>query len=242
MRMEDIVADLADVEDVEDLEDVEDVEDVEGDELGDLEDVGDVADIADVLDLVEGRGDELGDVGRFRLGRMLRRLDPRVVMRAQKIRRKRRGRARRRLQQALARRTGGGLVMRGKPEEILLPFEPTIGVFDSTHNTLIFRGRVQRRFRPQRLVIDQARFGETAVGLVHVQIAIGVQPQAAAIGGFPAAAFGPTAVSTRLALGVVDPAIDITLSLGIEPAPQVPADGEDSDRVLINLGFIGPVA
>lgn len=105
----------------------------------------------------------------------------------------------------------------------------------ATGTTITQIARPQKPFKGSRLVIDVARTGATATGLVSVaDLSIGARPvlvnRAQPI---PAAAFAPTAFGIELLMDTATPGVDITLTLSISAAPAM------TDVVVVGCTILG---
>lgn len=107
--------------------------------------------------------------------------------------------------------------------------------FSSTSGTtLTFTARPQAVFRGRRLVIDLARTGASAVGLVTLtQFLIGTRNQLVGTLGIPVTAFAGTAFGVDMALDPAQPGIDVTLVMVISAAPTT------TDTVVAGAAIIG---
>jgi len=115
-----------------------------------------------------------------------------------------------------------------------LPF-PSIAFTATSGTALTTTSRPQRPFRGVRLVIDTARTGATATGLVTVTaFNVGQGNQFIAQGALPAAGFGPGAFQTEMNLDSAQPGIDIVLTFAISVAPGA-ADRVDVAAMIIGL-------
>lgn len=101
--------------------------------------------------------------------------------------------------------------------------------------TLVQTARPQKPFKGSRVVIDIARTGASATGLVSIaDLSIGTRPvlvnRAQPI---PAGAFAPTAFGIELMMDDAGPGIDITLQLVISAAPTT------VDTVVVGATILG---
>jgi hypothetical protein len=92
----------------------------------------------------------------------------------------------------------------------------------------------QRPFKGRRLVIDIARTGATATGLVSItSLLVGQNNQLVSAQALPAAAFGPTSFGVDLDLDPATPGILLVLALSISVAPG------GADTVAVSPAIIG---
>ena len=92
----------------------------------------------------------------------------------------------------------------------------------------------QKPFKGIRLVLDTARTGASATGLVTVnRLDMGVDFQGVNVQPQPAGAYAPNAFDTSLYLSPIQPGVDATLTLGITVAPTT------VDRVDVSAMIIG---
>jgi len=98
----------------------------------------------------------------------------------------------------------------------------------------VLQAEPQRPFKGQRLVIDIARTGATATGLVTVNVLqVGQDNQLVSAQALPAGGFAPDAFHTVLDLDPATPGIIITLNVGISIAPG------GQDQVDVSAMIIG---
>ncbi len=101
-------------------------------------------------------------------------------------------------------------------------------------------GKTARPFKGTRLVVDVARTGATATGLVTItEIKIGQDPQPAAAGALPAAAFAANAFDTEMDLTPQAPGIETILTVQISAAPTGAGDRVDLSAVLFGFSIQG---
>lgn len=107
--------------------------------------------------------------------------------------------------------------------------------FSSTSGTtLTFTARPQAVFRGRRLVIDLARTGASATGLVTLtQFLIGTRNQLVGTLGIPVTTFAGTAFGVDMALDPAQPGLDVTIVLVISAAPTT------TDTVVAGAAIIG---
>lgn len=95
----------------------------------------------------------------------------------------------------------------------------------------------QKLFHPQRLIIDVARTGTTATGLVTVtRIDIGADNSLATSGGtgpIPVSMFANVGVDLNVNFSVATPGVSITVQMQISLAPS------SSDTVACSVGMLG---
>jgi hypothetical protein len=90
-------------------------------------------------------------------------------------------------------------------------------------NTLNATTRPQKPFKGKRLVVDIARSGATATGLITVtDIRIGVQSQLVSTGSIGAGSFAATAFDVNMELSACTTALDITVSYANALTPTSP--------------------
>lgn len=130
---------------------------------------------------------------------------------------------------------GGYGIQRGLPAGRLIPRvpgAPAVGLrlqpmgfpilrFNATSGTALSTvQRPQRPFKPKRLVVDIARTGATATGLISVTgLFIGTNNQFVSLGAIGAGSFAPTAQDTNLELCASTTALDITVQYATSVAP-----------------------
>ena len=97
-------------------------------------------------------------------------------------------------------------------------------IFSATSgNTLNATTRPQKPFKGKRLVVDIARSGTTATGLITVtDIRIGVQSQLVSTGSIGAGSFAATAFDVNMELSACTTALDITVSYANALTPTSP--------------------
>jgi hypothetical protein len=128
----------------------------------------------------------------------------------------------------------------------MVPGAPAIGLrlqplgfptqtFSATSGTaLVAVTRPQRPFKAKRLVVDLARTGATATGLVTVtQLSIGTNNQFVATQPIGAASFAAGAYDTNMELAACTTALDISVGYSITVAPTM------TDRVDIATTMFG---
>ena len=116
-----------------------------------------------------------------------------------------------------------------------IPGAPAIGVklqplgfstvtFTATSGTsLVASTRPQKPFKGRRLVVDIARTGATATGLITITaINIGVNNQLVSSGAIGAGAFAATAFDCNVELSACSTALDITVNYSTTLAPTAP--------------------
>lgn len=144
---------------------------------------------------------------------------------------------------------GGYGIQRGLPAGRLIPRvpgAPAIGLrlqpmgfpvttFTATSGTALSAvQRPQRPFKPKRLVVDIARNGTTATGLVSVAgLFIGTNNQFVSLGAIGAGAFAPGAYDTNMELCASTTALDITVQYALSNAPTM------TDTVVVGTTLIG---
>jgi hypothetical protein len=153
-----------------------------------------------------------------------------------------------RYRRAMAQRGGYG-AQRGYPARRLIPQipgAPSVGIrlqplgfptvaFTSTSGTaLTSTTRPQRPFKPKRLVVDVARTGASATGLVTCTgLFIGTNNQFVSTAPIGVAAFGATAFDTNIELAACTTALDVTVNYAISAAPAM------TDRVDLATTMFG---
>lgn len=103
----------------------------------------------------------------------------------------------------------------------LQPLGFNIVTFSATSgNALPASTRPQKPFKGKRLVVEIARVGATANGLVTVSsLTVGVNNQFVSTGSVSAGAFAATAFDVNMELSACTSALDITVNYVITPAP-----------------------
>lgn len=127
-----------------------------------------------------------------------------------------------------------------------IPGSPAIGVklqplgfstvaFTATSGTaLAATTRPQKPFKGRRLVVDIARTGTTATGLITItSITVGVNNQLVSTGAVGAGAFAATAFDCNVELSACSSALDIAVNYAISAAPAM------TDRVDIATTLFG---
>lgn len=125
----------------------------------------------------------------------------------------------------------------GAPQ-IGLRLEPlgftTVAFTAASGTALSATTRPQRPFKPKRLVVDIARTGATATGLVTVtEISIGTNNQMVSRNPIGAGAFAATAFDVNLELAACSTALDITVGYALSAAPAM------ADRIDIATTMLG---
>lgn len=111
---------------------------------------------------------------------------------------------------------------------------PTIAFTAASGTALPATSRPQRPFKGKRLVVDLARTGATATGLVTVtEISIGTNNQQVSRNPVGAGSFSPLAYDTNMELAACTTALDITVGYAISVAPAA------ADRVDIATTLFG---
>lgn len=127
-----------------------------------------------------------------------------------------------------------------------IPGAPAIGVklqplgfnvitFSATSGTaLVATTRPQKPFKGRRLVVDIARTGATATGLVSITaITVGVNNQLASTGAVGAGAFVAGAFDCNVELSACSSALDISVNYAISAAPTM------TDTVVVSTTLFG---
>lgn len=127
-----------------------------------------------------------------------------------------------------------------------IPGAPAVGIklqplgfntvsFTATSGTALpATTRPQKPFKGKRLVVDLARTGTTATGLVTISsLTIGVQNQFVSTGSIGAAAFAAGAFDVNMELSACSTALDITVNYSISAAPTT------TDRVDVGTTLFG---
>lgn len=110
----------------------------------------------------------------------------------------------------------------------------TVAFTASSGTALTADTRPQRPFKGKRLVVDLARTGASATGLVTVtQLSIGTNNQFVSTRPIGVSAFAATAFDTNVELAACTTAIDITVGYNISVAPTM------TDRVDIATTMFG---
>lgn len=138
---------------------------------------------------------------------------------------------------------------RGYPARRLIPQipgAPSVGIrlqplgfpvlaFTATSGTaLTTTTRPQRPFKAKRLVVDVARTGASATGLVTCTgLFIGTNNQFVSTAPIGVSAFGATAFDTNMELAACTTALDVTASFAISAAPAM------ADRVDLAVTMFG---
>jgi hypothetical protein len=92
----------------------------------------------------------------------------------------------------------------------------------ATGTALAATTRPQKPFKGRRLVVDIARTGTTATGLVTVtSITVGVNNQLVSTGAVGAGAFAATAFDCNVSLSACSSALDIAVNYAISAAPTM---------------------
>jgi len=109
------------------------------------------------------------------------------------------------------------------------------GSFTSLVTSLNLTAQPQRKFQLSRLVIDTARIGATATGLVQVtNLVVGAEPQFVNTGAVPQSMFGATAVGIHLRANAARPGVTVTLSLSLTGGLTAP------DTIVVSAAAVGP--
>ena len=121
----------------------------------------------------------------------------------------------------------------GLPLDQVMPFPN--GTFTAAVTALLLQAQPQREFQARRLVIDLARIGASATGLVQVtQFTVGADPQFVNTGSIPASMFQSTAVGIALKPAAARPGVTISLGLSVAPAPA------GADTIVVSAAAVGP--
>lgn len=117
----------------------------------------------------------------------------------------------------------------------LQPLGFTVVIFTATSGTaLAATTRPQKPFKGRRLVVDLARTGASATGLVTItSILIGVNNQLVSTGAVGAGAFAATAFDCNVELSACSSALDMTVNYAISAAPTT------TDTVAISTTIFG---
>jgi hypothetical protein len=117
----------------------------------------------------------------------------------------------------------------------LQPLGFTVVTFTATSGTaLSATTRPQKPFKGRRLVVDLARTGATATGLVTISsITVGVVNQLVSTGPVGAGAFAATAFDCNVSLSACSSALDIAVNYSISTAPTT------TDTVAISTTLFG---
>jgi len=115
-----------------------------------------------------------------------------------------------------------------------LGFPTTFNFVNAGATTIQQSARPMKPFKGSRVVIDIARTGATATGLVTVtQLVVGARPVPVAQNPIGAGVFAPTAFGIELMMDEAVPGIDITVALTISAAPGA------GDTVVCSVTLIG---
>lgn len=111
---------------------------------------------------------------------------------------------------------------------------PTV-IFTATSGvTLSAQTRPQRPFKGKRVVVDLARTGTTATGLIGVtSLNIGTNNQFVSTGAIPASMFAGASFDTNVELAACSTALDITIAFQTSTAPTT------TDTIAVQAGLIG---
>lgn len=110
----------------------------------------------------------------------------------------------------------------------------TVAFTASSGTALAATTRPQKPFKGRRLVVDIARTGTTATGLITVtSITVGVNNQLVSTGAVGAGAFAATAFDCNVSLSACSSALDIAVNYAISAAPTM------TDRVDIATTLFG---
>lgn len=110
----------------------------------------------------------------------------------------------------------------------------TVAFTASSGTALAATTRPQKPFKGRRLVVDIARTGTTATGLITVtSITVGVNNQLVSTGAVGAGAFAATAFDCNVELSACSSALDIAVNYAISAAPTM------TDRVDIATTLFG---
>jgi hypothetical protein len=174
-----------------------------------------------------GEEELLGDdelLGEFILGAARRRRGRRPQRGGMQVRR------RNPVLRTLAARARGG---NNQGREWVLPFTGT-QTLTATVTTTTLTANPQKGFVGRRLTIDLGRVGTTAAtALVQVtQIAVGTDPQQAALGSYPASMFAFNAVGNNMSFDLGRPGIAMTLGLSQSGLTM-------TDTIVVSAGLIG---
>jgi hypothetical protein len=188
----------------EDDDDYDDDDDVQGDVMGFYDPNEDLDDDDDV------QGDVMGIVGYDDSG------GPIIVGKRRRRRRRRRGRKRHSVHVRKMRwrrsQLAPGVIA---PDQGLLPLPLTgnpSNTFTAAVQNITFEGRVQKPFRPERLLVSTVRSGTTATGRLLGNIFNGTDLQQLDTSAFDLELVGATtAFGVRMAMKPVQPGVTISI-------------------------------
>ena len=122
----------------------------------------------------------------------------------------------------------------------ILPMEASTngGIFDPTHTNIMFTGRPQRPFRPERLICKVGRRPAVPGGLngtfVLCQgIYVGVKLQQLQLGEFDIEVYSEQAFGVRMALDAADPGILVQIPLRVDVVPGA------GDSIAVSMQWLG---
>lgn len=128
-----------------------------------------------------------------------------------------------------------------QPDEGMVPLALTpqagAGSFTSTLNAITWIGRLQKPYRPERLIVTVVRTGTDAVGRLLGQLYVGTDLQQATIQGWDIEAVGSvTAFGTRLTCHQAEPGVELSLIVSLSNAMTV-----TTSSIFASVLFLGRV-
>jgi hypothetical protein len=130
-----------------------------------------------------------------------------------------------------------------QPDEGMVPLALTPqagsppGTFTSTLSAITWIGRLQKPYRPERLIVTVSRQGADAIGRLLGQLYVGTDLQQATIQGWDIEAIGSnTAFGTRLTCHQAEPGVEISLIVNLSTAMTV-----TSSFIFASVQFLGRV-
>ena len=153
--------------------------------------------------------------------------------------RARRGGARARKSMIRALRRNLVSAMPGVPKQgpRVWPVGFPVAIFTAGSPTTVLRTtRPQKPIKGNRLVVEEARFGPTAVGLLTIdRWLVGVDPQIASVDPIPATAYARDAVGTGVIIDQAQPGVDLSLQFTLGIPALAGADSVSASAMLNSL-------
>jgi len=130
-----------------------------------------------------------------------------------------------------------------QPDEGMVPLALTpgagspAGTFTSVLSSITWIGRLQKPYRPERLIVTVVRSGTDAIGRLLGQLYVGTDLQQATIQAWDIEAIGAnTAFGTRLTCHQAEPGVEISLIVNLSTAMTV-----TTSSIFASIQFLGRV-
>jgi hypothetical protein len=128
-----------------------------------------------------------------------------------------------------------------QPDEGMVPLALTPqtngGFFTSTLSEITWIGRLQKPYRPERLIVTVSRVGTDAVGRLLGQLYVGTDLQQATIEAWDIEAIGATtAFGTRLTCHQAEPGVELSLIVHLSSAMTI-----TTSSIFASVQFLGRI-